>query len=147
MKPWALDMPKERRRYTWKKFCCTKRTTKLREYKIWGLLSFVIHRLSKATRRRGPPLDTWSGLGFSIIIDEFPSQSIQQNLYKRTKLFRLKQAIIPQILFFLEISGCVNLISQKRYFFASWIWLFETDLYLFRRKDGFNKPWCRVYLK
>ena len=62
-----------------KKFCCMKRTTKLREYKIWGLLSFVIHRLSKATRRRGPPLDNTKLTRFSIIIDEFPSQSVQQN--------------------------------------------------------------------
>ena len=40
-----------------KSFAVQKRTTKLREYKIWVLLPFVIHRLSKATRRRGPPLD------------------------------------------------------------------------------------------
>ena len=49
------------------------------KYKIWGLLSFVIHRLSKATRRRGPPLDNTKLTRFSIIIDEFPSQSVQQN--------------------------------------------------------------------
>ena len=62
-----------------KKFCCTKRTTKLREYKIWALLFFVIHRLSKATRRRGPPLNNTKASRFSDLIDEFPSQSMQQN--------------------------------------------------------------------
>ena len=77
-------------------------------------LSFVIHRLSKATRRLWPAIGNRSLSRFLSKIDEFPSRSYSKTYYKYILLFIYKQSFAPFFSHFNILSQLLLQINRLR---------------------------------